>query len=161
MRKVAAARPARATASARHQRHGSGRSVHVAVGPGGVSVIDTKWRKGKGARADRRLAVLAPPACVLKVARQDRTSLVIGLERQIELVRAALNDHGESEGVEVSGALCFPRVDGLPMFRRQYIRGVLINGPKRVSQLARRAGELDPQQVERIWRELANSFPEA
>ncbi len=50
------------------------------------------------------------------IAGHDRTSLVTKLERQIELVRAALDDHGESDGVDVRGALCFPRVDGLPVF---------------------------------------------
>ena len=54
------------------------------------------------------------------------------------------------------------QVEGLPLISRsQSLREVLIDGPKRVSALARRPGAITPDDVERIWQHLAVSFPSA
>jgi hypothetical protein len=91
---------------------------------------------------------------------RDQTGLIDGVDRQIDYVRAAIARFGE-DGIDVRGALCFPDVDGLPLFGQLKVRGVVIDGPKRVARLARRPGQLDLDTVERLWRQLADSFPKA
>jgi hypothetical protein len=63
--------------------------------------------------------------------------------------------------VDIRGALCFPDPEGLPMFRRLSVRRVVVDGTKPVARLARRPGPVAPELVERIWRDLALSFPPA
>ncbi len=123
-------------------------------------MIDSKTLAGK-VRVRTVGGLFSRRRQVLMIAGRDQTRLVGRLEQQSEVVRTAVGGDLESDGVDVRGALCFPEVDGLPVFRRQYIREVLIDGPKRVAQLARRPGELSPDEVERIWRVLAQRFPKA
>lgn len=139
--------------------HGRANIDHLAVGPGGITVIDTKTHHGK-IRVERVGGLFTPRRSVLRIRGRDQTGLIDGVERQIDCVRAALAHFGE-DGIDVRGALCFPDVDGLPMFARLKVRGVVIDGPKPVAKLARRPGQLDLDAVERLWRQLADSFPKA
>jgi nuclease-like protein len=88
---------------------------HIAVGPAGVWVIDTKRYKGK-------IDVAKPlfGSAKLKVGGRDRSKLVAGLAKQIELVApvaaAVLPD------VPVRGAFCFVQGD-LPLLRTLSING--------------------------------------
>lgn len=91
---------------------------------------------------------------------RDQTSLIVGVERQIEYVRDALRSVGEDQ-IDVRGALCFPDVDGLPMLAGLKVGEIIVDGPRPVAKLARRPGPLSAQTVERIWRSLAHSFPSA
>jgi hypothetical protein len=140
-------------------RHGRTNIDHLAIGPGGVTVIDTKTHKGK-IRVERVGGLLSPRRSVLRIGGREQTGLIDGVERQIELVRAALVRCGEHH-VEVCGALCFPEVGGLPVFGHLSARGIAIDGSKAVAKLARRPGQLSSDDVDRIWRKLADSFPQA
>jgi len=140
-------------------RHGRANIDHLAVGPGGVTVIDAKTHHGK-IRVERVGGLFSPRRSVLRIAGRDQTRLIDGVERQIELVRAALASFGE-DSIDVRGALCFPAADGLPLLQQLSVRGIVIDGPKAVAKLARRQGQLGPDAVERIWRRLADSFPPA
>jgi hypothetical protein len=81
---------------------------------------------------------------------RDQTNLLVGVERQIAYVRAALRDGGEPD-VELRGALCFPDVGVLPL-RQLSLRGIVIEGPKPASQLAARRGSLRAEDIDRICR---------
>ncbi len=138
--------------------HGHANIDHLVVGPGGVTVIDTKTHKGTicvervgGLFSDRRE--------VLRIAGRDQTKLIDGVERQIDAVRVTLASGGSQ--IDVRGALCFPDPDGLPIFGHLKVRAILIDGPKPIAKLARRPGPLDEDQIERIWRHLATTFPPA
>lgn len=85
---------------------------HLAIGPGGVTVIDSKTHRG-AVRVDRVGGLFAPRRDVLLINRRDQTRLIDGLERQIGHVHQALRAAGRP-AVEVRGALCFPNADGLP-----------------------------------------------
>jgi hypothetical protein len=50
-------------------------------------------------------------------------------------IRAALAKLKLGQEIEVRGALCFPNVDGLPLFAQIEIRGIIVNGPKPVARL--------------------------
>jgi hypothetical protein len=47
------------------------------------------------------------------------------------------------------------------LFVQLKVCGVVIDGPKPVAKLARRPGQLDLDATERLWRQLADSFPKA
>lgn len=126
---------------------------HLAVGPGGVTVIDAKHVSGK-VRIEIRGGLLSKRQEILRIGGRDRTRMIDGLEHQIRLVRNTLADAGLSD-VEVTGALCFPDAGGLPLLSRLRVRGLLIDGPRQVAKLAARAGPLDPDAIRAVHSELA------
>jgi hypothetical protein len=132
---------------------------HLTIGPGGVTVIDSKTHRGK-VQVDRIGGLFAPRRTVLLIHGRDRTSLVDGIERQIGLVRSALK-HSGYESVDIRGALCFPNVDGLPLLRQLTVRDIVIDGPKPIAKLAARTGPLHPDVVNRLCEDLARRFPPA
>jgi hypothetical protein len=122
---------------------------HLAVGPGGVTVIDTKRLAGKvevrgrGQRAQ------------LRVGGRDRTKLLDGVQRQLAAVTAAV------PGVDVRAALCFVDPDGLPWRGRLEPRGILIDGTRGIAKLAKRPGPLDLPAIDETAATLAARFPPA
>jgi len=139
--------------------HGNANIDHIAIGPGGVTVIDTKTHRGK-VGVERVGGLFSARRSVLRIGGRDQTPLIDKVERQVELVRAALRSVGMDQ-IDVRGALCFPDVNGLPVFRRLRVREVIVDGTKPVAELAARPGPLDPETVDRIWRRLGSSFPPA
>lgn len=139
--------------------HGQANIDHLAIGPGGITVIDSKTHRGD-VRVDHIGGLFAPRRAVLLINGRDQTRLIDGLERQIGYVRSALRDAGEPD-VEIRGALCFPNPEGLPLFRRLTIRDIVIDGPKPVARMAARPGQLSSDAIERHWALLGRSFPSA
>jgi hypothetical protein len=131
---------------------------HLAVGPGGVTVVDARNLTGK-VRVISQGGLLTRRERRLRIGGRDRTKLVEGVERQIEVVRHALGEL-DAPGVGVAGALCFADGRGLP-WRRLHVRGVLIDAPRRVAELASRTGDLHPEDVLRLRDGLARLFPAA
>lgn len=132
---------------------------HIAVGPGGITVIDTKNYRGK-VRIDRVGGLFVPRHDRLRVNGRERTSLAKSVERQMEAVRRVLDQPADAS-VEIRGALCFADVNGLPLLRRQMVSDVMVDGPKPVARLARRDGALTSQRVEALWLRLARLLPPA
>ena len=131
---------------------------HIAVGPGGVTVIDAKTHSGKVTR-DWHGGLFAERRTILRIDGRDQTKLITGIEKQIGYVRSALAALDLGHKLDVAGALCFPNVEGLPWFRQIEIRGIVVDGPKPVSHLAARPGPLHSETVERIWTHLARTLP--
>lgn len=138
--------------------HGRANIDHIAVGPGGVTVIDTKTHRGKIKR-DWSGGLFVGRRTILRINGRDQTKLITGVEKQVGYLRSALTKIPGAADVDVKGALCFPDIDGLPIFRSIDIRGVLVEGPKRIAQLAARPGSLTPDTVQHIWTQLARAFP--
>ncbi len=126
---------------------------HIAVGPGGVTVIDPKAVKGK-VRVERRGGLLSKRTSHLVVGGRDRTKLVVGVEEQVDVVRRAVGP-----GVDVRGALCWMEVDGLPLLGHLSLRDVAVDGTKRVAAIASRPGDWDDATIEAVARALAAGFP--
>jgi hypothetical protein len=122
---------------------------HVAVGPGGVTVIDSKNLSGK-------VRVQSTMRTTLRVGGSNRTKLVHGVQQQAEAVRELL--HAASIQVEVRAALCLASTDGLPLFSRLEVDGVLIAGPARVAKLAARPGTLSASRRRQIVRQLGSQL---
>lgn len=139
--------------------HAQANIDHIAVGPGGVTVIDSKTHSGKIRRDGRGLFV--ERLTILRIDGRDQTKLITGVEKQIGYVRTALAKFDIGHKLDVVGALCFPNVEGLPWFRQIEIRAIVVDGPKPVSHLAARSGRLDSETVERIWTNLGRAFPSA
>jgi Nuclease-related domain len=136
--------------------HGNANIDHIAIGPGGVTVIDTKTHRGK-VRVERIGGLFSARRSVLRIAGRDRTSLIDRVERQIERVRAALNLIAEDR-IDVRGALCFANVDGLPILAHLSVREIIIDGTRPVAKLAGRPGPLNPETIDRIWKHLGHSL---
>lgn len=139
--------------------HGRANIDHLAVGPGGVTVIDTKTFRGKisvqtvgGLFSSRRQE--------LRIGGRNRNSLVESVKRQAGYVQDALAG-GQLAGITICCALCFSDPKGMPLLRRLEVDGVVIDGPRRVAALARRDGPAGSADIERLWRKLAERFPTA
>ena len=94
--------------------HGRANIDHIAIGPAGVTVIDTKAVKGK-VRTQRVGGLVKPRHTILEINGRDRSSLVYAVERQVGYVRTALRGVQFAHPVEIRGALCSPNPDGLPL----------------------------------------------
>jgi hypothetical protein len=139
--------------------HGRANIDHLAVGPGGVTVIDAKAVRGE-VRVRATGGLFSQRRQTLKVAGRDRTRLVRGVQKQAEAVRARLSGQGFAT-VEVRGALCFADAGGLPLLRRLELDGVTVDGARRVAKLAARSGTLGDAEVQRVLHILASAFPPA
>jgi hypothetical protein len=139
---------------------GSGRANidHIAVGPGGITVIDTKTVKGK-VRVESVGSLFGPRRRQLRIKGRDRTRLLYGVRGQAETVRALLVQRNIA--IDVRCALCFASVEGLPWFRRLEVEDVLIDGARRVAKLAGRPGVHTAEEVDRVVRLLATALPAA
>ena len=126
---------------------------HLAVCANGVWVIDSKRYTGKVRIHDPWFGEKT-----LKIDGRDKTKLITGLAKQVELVRAALVE--TAPGVPVSGALSFVG-DGLPLIGKLTFQGYPIRSPRQVAKLLNAEGELTPSMVRALAIELAKKFPSA
>lgn len=134
---------------------------HIAVGPGGITVIDTKSARGR-LRIEKRGGFLSPRRELLLINGRDRTQLVDGLQRQLAAVRTVIAELAAGEA-DVRGALCFPSLDRLPRHAQLTIHSetIMIATPRGTATLARRTGPLTQDLIDRISGQLARRFPPA
>lgn len=127
---------------------------HIVIAPTGVYVIDTKDWKGK---IEIVRPWFGPPKLIING--RDCTKLIDGLERQIAVVRAALDGDGHSD-IPIQGALCFTQAD-LPWLRTQKLRGHLLLCRKALAKRVNAEGPLSGGDIDTIARELAAALPAA
>lgn len=126
---------------------------HIAVAPSGVWVIDTKRYRGK---VEIRKSLFQPAK--LTVAGRDKSKLVDGLARQVDLVRTAAGE--ASAAVPVRGALCF--VDAqLPMFGTLTFQDYPLLYVKALAKRINKPGMVPIEQIGAIAAELARRLPPA
>ena len=126
---------------------------HLAVAPSGVWVVDTKRYKG-------RIRVAKPlfGEAKLVVAGRDRTKLVDGLLRQLELVRPVVE--AVLPSAPVRGALCFVEGD-LPLLGTLEIRGFPLLHRRSLAKRINAPGPLGADEIASISAALARGFPAA
>jgi Nuclease-related domain len=137
-----------------HDRHLPGRKAnidHLAIGPSGVMVIDSKKLEGKVRVASR---------CDLYVDGWKRTEMVEAVERQVELVRGILVVEGMRD-VPVRGALCMANPAGLPLLGHLKIREVAIDGTRHIAKLVAEQGGLAAATTETVAAVLDQRLPAA
>jgi len=130
---------------------------HLILGPAGITVIDTK-------STHRNVELTITPFYrreLLRVNGRDRTHQLDALERQIQVVSRVLDNAGASE-VAVTGAVCYP------FMRRRWLhnsraRGgaIIVDQPRQIAKLARRAGPLMPSEISQLAEILQRAFPPA
>lgn len=131
---------------------------HIAIGPGGVTVIDSKSSRGT---VQLPSAGIIQRRQVLLVNGRDRTSQLDALERQIARVAAALRRDGVGD-VGMLGALCFP------FMRRPWLHAsrardglITVDDAAHVAKLANRPGRVGPTEIEQLADTLSRAFPPA
>ena len=128
---------------------------HLAVAPSGVWVIDAKRYKGeveirKPLFGERRLTI----------AGRDKTKLIHGLARQVELVRDAVTEVAPgipAHDVPVHGALCFVEAD-LPLVRTLTFDGYPLLYPRGLAKRLNAGGPLAAEVVLTLGAKLAERF---
>lgn len=127
---------------------------HIAVGPGGITVIDAKAVTGR-IRVEARGGLVSKRTQHLIVGGRDKTKLIDGVERQIDHVRTAFGDY------EIRGALCWVKAHGLPLLGTVEIRGIRVAGPRAIANIASRRGRLGTADVNDLAMRVAERFPPA
>ncbi len=133
---------------------------HIAVAASGVYVIDAKRYRGK-------IEVRSPlfGEAKLLIAGRDRTKLVVGLEKQVAVVRRELAPILPE--VAVYGCLCFLAPEGmfsdigLPIIRTLKLKGIPLYYPRRLAKRLNQSGPLTPEQMRHTCAELALLLPPA
>ena len=154
-----AIRLARSDVIVLHDRRVRGRSRanidHIAIGPTGVTVIDTKSSRG---RVQLATAGIINRREQLLVNGRDRTSQLDSLQRQMERVAGVLVQNGAGE-VSVFGALCFP------FMRREWLHSsrardglITVDDPAHIAKLVKRAGPLQADEIAWLAETLAAAF---
>ena len=122
---------------------------HVCVGPGGVTVIDSKSYearvRGRGGE--------------LWVGRRNNTTLVPGVLAEVDVVRDALEGFGLTD-VDVRGAICSRHRGGLRI-RSSSVDGVRVDDLAALARLARREPIGPRLDVERAAESLRLSIGSA
>ena len=128
----------------------------IAVGPGGVTVVNVLLLRG------RLTIVPGSPGMAwrLLIGGRDHTSVVTELEERINAVRRELST-GARPAAPVRGGLCVPGDWELAPFASLQLGDVTIDGPETIAQLIGRDGELTPAQVARATERLRRAFPSA
>lgn len=125
---------------------------HIAVVPDGVYVIDSKRYK------NRKIRIATPllRSRKLLVDGRDRTKLVDGLLRQVDVVSEVLSAVAPS--VPVRGVFCFIDAD-VPLLGTPTIHQLAVLNRRRLAKRLRRTGPLDRDRILEIATELAHRFP--
>jgi hypothetical protein len=138
---------------------------HIAVGPSGVFVIDTKRYQGARVKKAYLGPIWSPGPAQLMVRGRNSTNLLSKTVPQGEAVSRALDSSKDavaaSKDVKVTRMLVFIESDwGIftPPFEMD---GVWIGTPKQMAKVVSRPGPLDPDTVQSIARCLAASLKAA
>ncbi len=131
---------------------------HIAIGPGGITVIDTKSTRGQ---VQLRTVGVINRRELLLVNGRDRTSQLDALERQLDRVATVLDRQGV-DYVDAMGALCYPfmRRD-LLHYGRARDGLITVDDPRHGAKVANRSGPLTPEDIEDLVSRIAEAFPPA
>lgn len=126
---------------------------HIAIASSGVWIIDAKRYKGK-------VAVSKPlfGSAKLTIAGRDKSKLVDGLSRQVELVRGTVAELGAD--VPIQGALCFVEAD-LPVLSKLSFAGFPLLYPKALAKRINADGPVASDRVKALAEQLGVRFPPA
>jgi hypothetical protein len=126
------------------------------VAGAGAWVVDAKAHRG-ALEVRRGGGILRPRTERLFIAGRDKTTLLDGLARQVETVRAALE--AVDAAVPVRGALCFVGTE-LPWFGES-IGDVPLVGRRGLGKILKRTGDLTAEDRAAVAAFLAERFPPA
>jgi hypothetical protein len=129
---------------------------HLVVAAAGVWVVDAKAYSGT-LNVRREGGVFTPRVEKLFIAGRDRSSLVDGIEAQVDLVRVAVASVGAD--IPVRGMLCFIGTE-LPLLCRS-VREIALVGRRGLSRMLKEPGAFSARDRADIGQFLAQRFPPA
>lgn len=110
---------------------------HLVVTPAGVWVIDSKRYQGRRPSLQVEGGLFRPRVEHLTVGGRKKSTLVAGVQRQLELVRATVS-------APVFGALCFVDADW-PLFGGSFtVDGINVLWPRKLEALLRKSAGSTP-----------------
>jgi Nuclease-related domain len=127
---------------------------HIAVTPTGIYVIDAKKYKGQPSLRVEG-GIVRPRTEKLLVGSRDCTKLVDGVLKQVDLVRAIVDN-----AIPVAGVLCFIEADWPLIGGAFTTRAVDIFWPKKLYPRRTTGGPL-ASRVDELHYELASALPPA
>jgi hypothetical protein len=128
---------------------------HIAVGPSGVWIIDAKRYKGKRPQLRTEGGLIRPRVDSLRIGGRDGSTLVRGIESQIERVALFVED------VPVKGVLCFLEADW-PLIGGSFtVDGIIVTWPRELIKRMSAADAHPGIDVEAVHSRLAQAFPVA
>jgi hypothetical protein len=145
-----------------HDRRIGGRSRanidHIAIGPTGVMVIDTKSSRGRVHLATTGIINVREQ---LLVNGRDRTNQLDSLQRQMERVARVLV-HNDAGDVSVFGALCFP------FMRREWLHCsrtcdglITVDDPAHIAKQLKSSGPISIAEIDWLAEVLGTALPPA
>ena len=121
---------------------------HIVLGPAAVYVVDAKRYTGRVEKRGERLYV----------AGRNRSRLLDGVRRQLEVVRAAVGD----DGVPIEAVLCFVGAEWPLVFARPLRFGDVVGlWPDRLLELVATPGPMTVARTMELARRLAAALPPA
>jgi len=130
---------------------------HIAITPTGIVVIDAKNYTG---RVEQRTtgSIFKPGPMKLYVNRRDRSTVIAGVHKQIEVISRAVGPIVGSQDVKVTGMLCFTQAD-FALFARPFtIDGVSVHWPRSMIKAVTAAGDLTLGAMEEIAARLGETL---
>lgn len=132
---------------------------HIAIGPGGITVIDTKKWHGKARVRKSGFGKRAREQFV--VDGQNRPKPIEGVIKQMAVVESAMRAIRPPMEIELRGAIYWWNYDGLPLFGEVRVNGIPVYAGKKVAKLANRPGDLDEMRIRFVYQQLAQALPAA
>lgn len=133
---------------------------HIAVGPSGIFVIDSKVVSGKiSTRATGPIFNRGPVK--LFVGGRDKTHDIEVMARQVLVVRNTLDDMPMSPGISITPMLALVGAEVGFLENPRTIQGVWVGWPKVMARTVSRPGPLSQEDVDRVVRTIAAKLPEA
>jgi hypothetical protein len=134
---------------------------HIAIGPTGLYVIDTKRYQGARIKKAQLGSIFSPGPPQLIVHGRNCTNLVSATARQRDVVAVALRGLPEAQDVPIVRMLVFVDSDWSLFTSAFEVDGVWIGPPKQMARVVSQRGPLDSETIRTIAGQLANSLKPA
>jgi hypothetical protein len=132
---------------------------HVAIGPGGVTVV-ASWNAGvlpAPLQVERLRGIFGARGELLRDgARADRTALVAPVRERTAAIRVLLD-----ELAPVEGALCLDGEEAATQLHPLKVEGITVAGAKAIAELAARDGDLQDYELAALVDFLDGALPPA
>lgn len=133
---------------------------HIAVGPTGIFVIDSKVVSGKiSTRATGPIFNRGPSK--LFVGGRDKTRDIESMGRQVSVVKNALDDIPWAAGITITPMLALVGAEVGLFENPRTVQGVWVGWPKAMARAVSRPGPLSQDVVRQVVKIIAARLPEA
>ncbi len=125
---------------------------HLVIAPSGIWVVDAKHYQGRLQK--RTIGLGSRRRNELLVGGRNKTSLAEGVIKQVDLVRAQLDDD-----ISVRGVLCFVRAEWDFLSSPFHVNGILVTYGRALAKTILKTSDLDTARMYALATELSAKFP--